>query len=74
MPEVFRTVVEWLDYLGWSQRQLARNAGIDAHTVGRAVDGETISPQSAQRIAKAISEASGTMVQVGKIRGIVIGR
>jgi hypothetical protein len=74
MSDVFRSVLEWLDYLGWSRRDLARNAGIDPHTAGRAADGETISPQSAQRIARALSEASGSTVNVGDIRGMIISR
>ena len=74
MADTFRTVLEWLDYLGWSRRDLARQAGIDPHTVGRAADGDTISPQSAQRIARAISEASGSTVRVGDIRGMIISR
>lgn len=74
MSDVFRTVLEWLDYLGWSRRDLARKAGIDPHTVGRAADGDSISPQSAQKIARALSEASGSTVNVGDIRGLVISR
>ena len=74
MAETFRTLEEWIRYLGWSQRELSEQAGVDVHTAGRAVNGDSISPRSAGKIAAAITSAAGVTVRAGDIRGLVIAR
>lgn len=69
-----RTLYEWMEYLGWSQQDLAREAGINPATAGKAVNGESVSPRVAREIAAAISRASGTSVHPGDLKGLVISR
>ncbi len=61
------TIVEYRRELGWSQRELARQARLDPNTVRKAENGETVSSQTALAIAEAFSEALGRRVLVRDI-------
>ena len=67
-----KTLGDWLDYLGWDATALAREADIAYNTAKKAVDGDVVSIRVARKIAEAISKATGSTVQVGDIRGLMI--
>ena len=69
-----KTLNEWLAQLGWSISDLSRQADINFRTAKRAVEGDEIAHKSARAIAAALSQATGKVIQVGDIRGLVIGR
>jgi transcriptional regulator with XRE-family HTH domain len=56
--------------LGWTQKMLAKEAGIDPTIVSRAERGINISAPSAKRIADAFSKAYGKEILVGEIEDL----
>lgn len=48
---------EYRALLSWSQAELARQAGLNNATIGKAENGESISPRTAQAICRALSNA-----------------
>ncbi len=68
------TLDEYRKFLGWSARELARQANLDNHTVGRALRGEPISPGVARALAEALTQGlhNGTVVHPGMIKGLNI--
>ena len=64
----------YIEYLGWGTRDLARNAKIDNRTAMKALRGEMVQTWIAQRIAAALSEALETKVQPGDIEDLNIER
>jgi transcriptional regulator with XRE-family HTH domain len=55
---------------GWSQNVMARQAGIDASTVGKALRGETVSITTADKLATAISKKLGQSIHFSDIEGL----
>ncbi len=55
---------------GWSQNQMARQAGVDASTVGKALKGQSISITTADKLATAISKKLGRSVPWQSIEGL----
>lgn len=55
---------------GWSRNELARQAGTDAGTAGKALRGELISIATAHKLATAISRAMGRSIQWQEIEGL----
>ena len=49
------TLEEYRKECGWSQNEMARQAGIDANTLRRALTGKSISVKTARALAAAIS-------------------
>ena len=64
----------YIDYLGWSTSDLAREAKINRNTARRALAREVIHPRTAQKIAGALTQALGTSVQPGDIEDLKIER
>ena len=64
------TLDEYRRQIGWSLSEMARNAGIDFNTLKRAMDGESVSPQTARKLAAAISKALGETVRIADIEGL----
>jgi len=65
------TLDEYRKQCGWTATEMARNCGIDYNTLKRALKGETISTQSARKIATAISNALGQKIlftQIDKLK------
>ena len=60
---------EYRRQLGWSQAELARQAGISSPTVSKAESGESINGRSAILICKALGRALGTPVGIDEIEG-----
>jgi plasmid maintenance system antidote protein VapI len=69
-----KTLDEWLAPLGWDAGKLAREADISYNTARKAIDGDAVTARTARAIAAAIGEATGQIVNVGDIRGLVISR
>ena len=65
---------DYLEYLAWGTRDLARHAGINDRTAAKALRGEVIRPWVAQRIAAAISKAMKKKVLPGGIEDLNIER
>ena len=64
----------YIQYLGWGTRDLARHAGVNDRTAAKALRGDVIRPWVAQRIAAALSAALETKVQPGDIEDLNIER
>jgi len=56
--------------LGWTQKMLAKDAGLDPTIVSRAERGINISAPSAKKIADAFSRAYGKEILVGDIEDL----
>jgi transcriptional regulator with XRE-family HTH domain len=63
-----------LDYYriecGWSKNEMARQARIDVNTLNRAMSGESISLNTAQKLSHAISKALGRTIHYQQIDGL----
>ena len=57
---------------GWSQNQMARQAGVDASTVGKALKGQSISITTADKLATAISQKLGRSIHFSEIEGLKV--
>ncbi|HEY4035876.1 MAG TPA: helix-turn-helix transcriptional regulator [Ktedonobacteraceae bacterium] len=55
---------------GWSKNEMARQARIDVNTLNRAMAGETITLNTAKKLAHAISKALGQTIQYQQIEGL----
>lgn len=64
------TILEYRTRLGWSQRELSRQAKIDYNSVRKAEQGQPIAARTALAIANAFSSALGERVLVEDITGI----
>lgn len=58
--------------LGWSQNELAKEAGISPSIVKRAEDGQPIQARTAKAIADALSRAYGQTIKPVDIEGLNI--
>lgn len=56
--------------LGWTQRMLAKEAGLDPTIVSRAERGTNISAPSAKKIVDAFSKAYGKEMKISEIEGL----
>ena len=56
----------------WSKAELARQAGIDASTLNRAMRGIPVSLDTAKKLASAISERLGRSTRYQQIEGLNI--
>lgn len=56
----------------WSQAELARKAGIDVNTARKALTGGSISPNTANKLAAAISRELGQTIKPQDIEGLNI--
>ncbi len=59
---------------GLSKKELARQAGMDFNTLQRALNGDTISLNTANKLALAISKALNRKIHYQDIEGLNIGR
>lgn len=66
------TLREYRVNLGWSQNELAKEAGIPQQTVKRAEDGDPIQARTAKAIADALSKAYGREIKPTEIEGLNI--
>lgn len=66
------TLAQYRTQLGWSQAELARQAGISNSTVGKAEKGESINGRSAMLICKALSKALNKQISVGDVSGWLV--
>lgn len=55
---------------GWSRNQMARQAGVDAATVGNALKGQAVSIATADKLATAISQKLGRPIHWQQIEGL----
>ena len=58
--------------LGWTQNQLAQEAGISPGIAKRAEDGKPIQPKTAKAIADALSKAYGREIKPTDVAGLNI--
>lgn len=58
--------------LGWSQRDLAREAGVNGFITSQAENGKRITPIKAKAIADALSRAYGREIRVTDIEGLQV--
>ncbi len=66
------TLREYRVNLGWSQNELAKEAGTSQSIVKRAEDGEPITARIAKAIADALSKAYGQVIRPVDIEGLNI--
>jgi len=64
------TLEDYTRSLGWSISELARQAGMDFNTAKKALDGDSISARTANKIATALTKAMGQRVLVSDIQGL----
>lgn len=64
------TLEEYRNELGWSQAELARNAGISNPSVSKAERGEAINGRTANLICRALSRALGRQVTIRDVIGL----
>ena len=57
---------------GWTQNELAKEAGTSHSIIKRAEDGEPILPRTAKAIADALSKAYGREIKPTEIEGLNI--
>lgn len=62
----------YLDMLCWSQKELARKAGVSVQVVNRAINGEKVARRSALAIAETIASATGKKMIVADIEGLEV--
>jgi DNA-binding XRE family transcriptional regulator len=55
---------------GWSRSEMARQAGVDAATVGKAIKGIAVSIATADKLATAISKKLGRPIHFRDIEGL----
>ena len=58
--------------LGWSQKDLAREAGTSTFTTSQAESGKRIAPRNAKAIADALSKAYNREIRVSDIEGLEV--
>ena len=66
------TLREYRVNLGWSQNQLAKEAGLSPSIVKRAEDGAPILPRTARSLADALSRGYGREIKPTDIAGLNI--
>lgn len=64
------TLEEYRRECGWSQSELARQAGLDFNTLKRAMNGESITGRTATALAEALSRGTGRKVRWQDIDGL----
>jgi len=64
---------EYTRSLGWSISELARQASMDFNTARKALEGQSISARSANKIASALSKALGERILVTDIEDLKVG-
>jgi transcriptional regulator with XRE-family HTH domain len=57
---------------GWSKTEMARQANMDFSTFNKAMNGESISNRTADKLASAISKRLGRPVRIPDIEGLNI--
>lgn len=55
---------------GWSKNEMARRADMDFNTLNKALNGESVSMKTVNKIAKAISRELGQTVRIQDIEGL----
>lgn len=55
---------------GWSKNEMARQSGMDFNTLNRAMNGETVSIGTADKLARAISKRIGRNIRFQEIDGL----
>lgn len=68
------TLEGYMNYLGWSIAEMARQAGMNTRTVTRALNGEMVRPQTARKLAQGLEKGMGKRVFPGDIEGLIIER
>ena len=64
VPHPGETVLEYLDFFGWSQRDLARRTGLAPKTISEICSGKApITPQTALVFEKGLSAAGASVAQ-----------
>lgn len=66
------TLREYRVNLGWSQHQLAKEAGISPSIVKRAEDGAPVQARTAKALADALSRAYGREIKPTDITGLQV--
>lgn len=64
------TLDEYRRDCGWSQNEMARQAGIDNGTAGKALKNLRISISTADKLATAISRKLGRTIRIRDIEGL----
>jgi transcriptional regulator with XRE-family HTH domain len=57
---------------GWSKNEMARQARIDVNTLNRAMNGESVSSNTAKKLALAISKEIGRSIRFQDIEGLIV--
>lgn len=55
---------------GWSKNEMARESRIDITTLNRAISGDEVTLNTAQKIAYAISQRLGRSIRPNEIEGL----
>ena len=66
------TLEEYRIACGWSRNEMARQAGTDTNTLGRALKGVHVSLATADKLATAISRKLGRSVPWQTIEGLKV--
>lgn len=58
----------------WSKNELARQAGLDFGTTNKAINGGTISLNTANKLAQALTKRLGRTIRIQDIEGLNISK
>ena len=66
------TLEEYRLLCGWSKNEMARQAKMDFNTLQKAMNGEAVSINTANKLARALSAELGRPIRIPDIEGLVV--
>ncbi len=64
------TLEDYRIQCGWSKNEMARRASMDFNTLQKALTGETVSFNTANKLVRAISQELGRTIRITDIEGL----
>jgi len=66
------TLEEYRLLCGWSKNEMARKASMDFNTLQKAMNGEAVSINTANKLARALSTELGRTIRIPDIDGLIV--